>query len=116
MTGQSLILYSRLHLVVRSQRILRSVLAMIIVDFCIFQIPTTVLIFGSNRAIPGLFLTIYNVYECIQLVIFILQDLLISVVYIRAAFTMLLPDDPKTEPLRITKRFLIYLNVLMYCS
>ena len=111
-TGQSLVLYSRLHLVIRSQRVLRSVLAMIILDFCIFQVPTTVLTFGSNREDPGLFLTVYNVYERIQLVVFTLQELVISILYIRAAFKMLLPDYPRTEPLRMTKRFLIYLNVL----
>lgn len=109
-TGQSLVLYSRLHLVIRSPRILHSVLAMIIVNFCVFQIPTTVLTFGSNQAHPGMFLTIYNVYERIQLIVFTLQELIISLLYIRAAFKMLLPDDP-TET-RVTKKFLIYLNVL----
>ena len=59
-----------------------------------------------------MFLTIYNVYERIQLIVFTLQELLISVLYIRAAFKMLLPDDSTTEPLRMTKRSLIYLNVL----
>ena len=111
-TGQSMVLYSRLHLVIRSPKVLRSVLIMIIFNFSIFQVPTTVLTFGSNRADPGMFLTIYNVYERIQLVVFTLQELLISVLYIRAAFKMLLPDDTTTEPLRMTKRSLIYLNVL----
>lgn len=109
-TGQSLVLYSRLHLVIRSPKILRSVLAMIIVDFCIFQVPTTILTFGSNQADPGMWLKVYNVYERIQLIIFTLQELIISVLYIRAAFKMLLPDDPSET--RITKKFLIYLNVL----
>ncbi|KAI4247134.1 MAG: hypothetical protein LQ352_006218 [Teloschistes flavicans] len=109
-TGQSLVLYSRLHLVVRNPKILRSVLAMIIFNFCIFQVPTTILTFGSNQAKPGKFLTIYNVYERIQLIVFTLQELAISLLYIRAAFKMILPDDP-TET-RITKKFLIYLNVL----
>ncbi|KAL8870617.1 MAG: hypothetical protein Q9174_003378 [Haloplaca sp. 1 TL-2023] len=109
-TGQSLVLYSRLHLVIRSPRILRSVLIMIIFNFCIFQIPTTVLTFGSNQEHPGAFLDVYNVYERIQLIVFTLQELIISVLYIRAAFKMLLPNDP-TET-RVTKKFLIYLNVL----
>lgn len=111
-TGQSLVLYSRLHLVIRSTKVLRWVLIMIIFNFCIFQVPTTVLTFGSNRANPGMFLIIYNVYERIQLVVFTLQELFISILYIRAAFKMLFPEDSTTEPLRMTKRFLIYLNVL----
>ena len=111
-TGQSMVLYSRLHLVIRSPRLLRAVLTMIIFNFSIFQVPTTVLTFGSNRADPGMFLTIYNVYERIQLIVFTLQELAISVLYIRAAFKMLLPEDTTTEPFRMTKRSLIYLNVL----
>ncbi|KAI4121705.1 MAG: hypothetical protein LQ338_006217 [Usnochroma carphineum] len=111
-TGQSLVLYSRLHLVIRNHRVLRSVLIMIIFNFCVFQVPTTVMTFGSNRADPGMFLTVYNVYERIQLIVFTLQELLISVLYIRAAFKMLLPSNSSTEPLRMTKRSLIYLNVL----
>ncbi|KAL8944139.1 MAG: hypothetical protein Q9216_000644 [Gyalolechia sp. 2 TL-2023] len=109
-TGQSLVLYSRLHLMIRSPKVLRSVLTMIIFNFCIFQVPTTILTFGSNQADPGMWLKVYNVYERIQLIVFTLQELTISVLYIRAAFKMLLPDDPSET--RITKKFLIYLNVL----
>ncbi|KAL8719739.1 MAG: hypothetical protein Q9225_003283 [Loekoesia sp. 1 TL-2023] len=109
-TGQSLVLYSRLHLVIRSPKTLRSVLIMIIFNFCVFQVPTTILTFGSNQANPGMWLKVYNVYERIQLIVFTLQELTISILYIRAAFKMLLPDDPSET--RITKKFLIYLNVL----
>ena len=109
-TGQSLVLYSRLHLVVRDQRILRSVLAMIIADFCIFQVPTTVQTFGSNQANPGMWLTVYNIYERIQLLVFTLQESIISVIYIHAAVKLLTPSDPVET--RHTKKFLIYLNIL----
>ncbi|KAL8678646.1 MAG: hypothetical protein Q9186_005001 [Xanthomendoza sp. 1 TL-2023] len=109
-TGQSLVLYSRLHLVVRNPKILRSVLITIIFNFTVFQIPTTILTFGSNQANPGRWIRVYNVYERIQLIVFTLQEFAISILYIRAAFKMLLPDDPSET--RITKQFLIYLNVL----
>ena len=109
-TGQSLVLYSRLHLVVRDQRVLRAVLVMIITDFLIFQVPTTIQTFGSNQAHPGMWLTVYNVYERIQLIVFTLQELIISIIYIRAAVKMLTPSDPLET--RHTKKFLIYLNVL----
>ncbi|KAL8950579.1 MAG: hypothetical protein Q9222_003388 [Ikaeria aurantiellina] len=109
-TGQSLVLYSRLHLVIRSPRILNAVLTMILFNFTIFQIPTTILTFGSNQANPGEWLRVYNVYERIQLIVFTLQELTISILYIRAAFKILLPDDPSET--RITKKFLIYLNIL----
>lgn len=109
-TGQSLVLYSRLHLVVRDQRILRAVLAMIIADFCIFQVPTTIQTFGSNQSNPGMWLTVYNVYERIQLIVFTLQESIISVIYIHAAVNLLSPSDP--DETRHTKKFLIYLNLL----
>ena len=109
-TGQSLVLYSRLHLVVRDHRVLRAVLIMIITDFLIFQVPTTIQTFGSNQTNPGVWLTVYNVYERIQLIVFTLQELIISTIYIRAAVKMLTPSDPIET--RHTKKFLIYLNVL----
>ncbi|KAI9794992.1 MAG: hypothetical protein M1816_000012 [Peltula sp. TS41687] len=110
-TGQSLVLYSRLHLVVRDERILRAVFIMIITNFLIFQVPTTVLTFGSNQANPGLWLKVYNVYERIQLIIFTLQETIISIIYIRSTLKLLQPTDP--EDTRHTKKFLIYLNILV---
>ncbi|KAL8821031.1 MAG: hypothetical protein Q9223_000870 [Gallowayella weberi] len=83
---------------------------MIVFNFTVFQVPTTILTFGSNQVNPGTWLRVYNVYERIQLIIFTLQEFAISILYIRAAFKMLLPDDPSET--RITKKFLIYLNVL----
>lgn len=109
-TGQSLVLYSRLHLVVRNGRVLRAVLLMIIVDFCLFQVPTTVQKFGSTETKVGIWLTVYHVYERIQLFVFTIQELIISVIYIRAAVIWLSPGDP--EGTRHTKQFLIYLNIL----
>ena len=109
-TGQSLVLYSRLHLVVRDQRILRAVLIMIITDFLIFQVPTTVQTFGSNMPNPGMWLKVYNIYERIQLIVFTLQETIISVIYIHAAVKLLSPSD-RVET-RDTKKFLIYLNIL----
>lgn len=109
-TGQSLVLYSRLHLVVRQQRLLRLVLTMIVTDFVIFQIPTTVLTFGSNQQDPGIWLRIYNVFERIQLIIFTLQELLISFIYIQAAFKMFQPTN--TVNVQNTQKYLIYINLL----
>jgi hypothetical protein len=45
-TGQSLVLYSRLHLVVRDKEKIKWVLYMIIIDVFLFHFPTTVLTFG----------------------------------------------------------------------
>jgi hypothetical protein len=45
-TGQALVLYSRLHLVVRDRSKVRWILYMIIIDVFLFHFPTTVLTFG----------------------------------------------------------------------
>lgn len=82
-TGQSLVLYSRLHLVVRDERLLKRVLAMIWVNFVVLHIPTTVLTYGSNvhtqsrRFVHG-----YNIMEKIQMTGFTVQELIISGLYI----------------------------------
>lgn len=50
-TGQALVLWSRLHLIVngtRGERIIKYTKWMIIADAICFHIPTTVLTFGSN--------------------------------------------------------------------
>ena len=109
-TGQSLVLYSRLHLVVRDKRVLRFVLTMVVVDFLLFQVPTTALTFGSNQKDPGMWLKVYNIYERIQLIVFTLQELTISIIYIRAAFKMLQPGDSAMA--ENTRKLLIYLNIL----
>lgn len=48
-TGQSLVLYSRLHLLVSNERWLRIVLGVIILDAILFHIPTTVLTYGVSH-------------------------------------------------------------------
>lgn len=80
--GQSVVLYSRLHLVVQDQRILRFVLWLIIIDAFLLLIPTTVLTFSTAyvRTIP--IIRGYNVMEHIQLAWFCAQEFVISGIYI----------------------------------
>ena len=47
-TGQSLVLYSRLHLVVHDKQSIKWVLYMIIIDIFLFHVPTTVMTFGVS--------------------------------------------------------------------
>jgi hypothetical protein len=82
-TGQSIVLYSRLHLVLPNQTTLRRVLCMIIVNAIVLHIPTTVLTVGSNfdhstRA----FTQGYNIMEKIQMTGFCIQEFIISGLYI----------------------------------
>ena len=50
-TGQSLVLYSRLHLVVHDKQSIKWVLYMIIIDVFLFHVPTTVMTFGVRAII-----------------------------------------------------------------
>ncbi|KAL3471840.1 hypothetical protein BJX99DRAFT_16012 [Aspergillus californicus] len=81
-TGQALVLYSRLHLVLRDERTLRRVLYMIIANVFLLHVPTTVLTYGSN-VVPGeLFVKGYNIMEKIQMTGFTLQEVIISALYV----------------------------------
>ncbi|KAF3401878.1 hypothetical protein F1880_009903 [Penicillium rolfsii] len=89
-TGQALILYSRLHLVVCDVSKLSWVLWMIIINALILQIPMAVLFFGltmNNAALarPA------AIFDRIQLTGFCIQDFIICGIYIREALRALGP-------------------------
>lgn len=83
-TGQSLVLYSRLYLVLRDERILRRVLRLIIANFFLLAIPTTVLTWGANivHTDDSVWIRGYNVMEKIQLTGFTMQEGLLSTLYV----------------------------------
>ncbi|KAL8638097.1 MAG: hypothetical protein Q9228_004714 [Teloschistes exilis] len=90
-TGQAVVLYSRLHLVVREQKVLRGILAMIIVDAICFHIPTTVLTYGSNSPDPDRYGKPFNVVEKLQMTAFCIQEFIISGVYVYSTIRLLRP-------------------------
>lgn len=90
-TGQAVVLYSRLHLVVREQRILRGILAMIIVDAIGFHIPTTILTYGSNTKDEQRYTPAFNVVEKLQMTAFCIQEFVISGVYVWSTIRLLKP-------------------------
>ncbi|OJJ56199.1 hypothetical protein ASPSYDRAFT_92388 [Aspergillus sydowii CBS 593.65] len=82
-TGHSIVLWSRLHLVLHQPRTLRAILYLIIFDAIVLQIPTTVLLYGAvTPAVEDRFATGYNIIERIQLVVFCVQESLLSGIYI----------------------------------
>ncbi|KAJ5301794.1 hypothetical protein PENANT_c002G06145 [Penicillium antarcticum] len=89
-TGQSVVLYSRLHLVTCVDRWSRWVLGMIIFNFCALHIPTTVFFLGINNGVDR-FLVPFDVYERIQLAGFAAQETIISGLYIWETMTSLRP-------------------------
>ena len=111
-TGQSVVLYSRLHLILLNEKLLRLILKMIIVDAIILHIPTTVLTFGSNsntettRFVHG-----YNVMEKIQMTGFCIQEFVISGIYLWECVKFLKTD--KQEKSRKTLYELFYINMII---
>jgi hypothetical protein len=95
-TGQSVVLYSRLHLVVSDYRRYRWVLYMIIINFCVLHIPVSILFFGSGLGHSN-FLGPFNVYENIQLAGFSVQEIIISGLYIWEASRALKPALAREE-------------------
>lgn len=92
-TGQAVVLYSRLHLVVREQRILRGILVMIIIDAICFHIPTTILTYGTNSArdVAHKYYSPFNVMEKLQMTAFCIQEFVISGVYVWSTIRLLKP-------------------------
>ncbi|RAL09962.1 uncharacterized protein BO97DRAFT_407278 [Aspergillus homomorphus CBS 101889] len=95
-TGQSVVLYSRLHLVLPNPRILRQVRYMITIDALLLHLPTTVLTYGSNLApSKAPFIAGYNIMEKIQMTCFCLQEFILSALYIWETVRMLRLDPDR---------------------
>lgn len=88
-TGQSLVLYSRLHIVLPRERLVRGVLIMIIVNAVWLLVPITVLIFLCNTPRAERYEQAYFLFEKIELTVFFLQELIISALYIRETYNIL---------------------------
>ncbi|KAI1085202.1 hypothetical protein F5B20DRAFT_133543 [Whalleya microplaca] len=112
-SGFSIVMWSRLHLVIRSSpRTLRLVLAMIILNAFLFHIPTIIFQFLlSNQATHARFLPFMNITEKVQIVCFSIQEIVISVIYVWGTLNLLkcsLNDKAKN-----TMTFLIIVQVIV---
>lgn len=111
-TGQSVVLYSRLHLLVVNDRILRAVLTMIILNAIWLHIPGFVLHYGSNSPKAHMFRPTYKVYEPLQLTVFFLQEIIISGLYLWKTRQFLqLRQIVGSSNAKKTMRHLIYVNI-----
>jgi hypothetical protein len=109
-TGFSLVLYSRLHLVVRDRRILRSVLAMIITDAILFHTPIIIFDFGISSPHPMIWVKPMQVMERIQVTGFAIQETIISSLYIWATSKFL--KDTYTKQTHRVMLLLIFAQVV----
>ncbi|KAI3394681.1 hypothetical protein diail_2428 [Diaporthe ilicicola] len=88
-SGQSLVLYSRLYLVNLDKRIRRYVLAMIIVNGVVLHTATAVTAAGANSKASSLFITPYAIIERIQITVFCVQEFILSGLYVWKAWEFL---------------------------
>ena len=109
-TGQSMVLYSRLHLVLFSPKILRAVLIMIIFNGIVLHGFTSVVTYGSNSRDYKEFKPIYINIEKVQMTVFTLQEGIISGLYVWATMKRLSgAQKARTKMLR----HLIYVNIFV---
>ncbi|KAH7380183.1 hypothetical protein BKA66DRAFT_610020 [Pyrenochaeta sp. MPI-SDFR-AT-0127] len=81
-TGFSIVLWSRLHLVVNDPRILRAVLIMILVNGVLMHTPIVVIEFGLISRHKEQYMRPMEIMERIQQTVFTLQETIISCLYI----------------------------------
>jgi hypothetical protein len=110
-TGQSVVLWSRLHLVMQNRRVLRGVLWMICVNAVLFHLPTIVTMYGSVAEPESAWARGYAVMERVQLVGFCVQELIISGIYVFET-VKLLRLRPKGRPHGILNQLLV-INIII---
>ena len=115
-TGQSIVLWSRLHLVVEQRKILRAILCMIIVNAIILNTPTIVLTYGINTTMThdanARWTYAYNIMERLQLTGFSLQEFIISTIYIMKSGKILKNLSPSRPRSHAFTYQLMGINVL----
>ncbi|KAL4945535.1 hypothetical protein BDV06DRAFT_184492 [Aspergillus oleicola] len=113
-TGHSLVLWSRLHLVLQNQKLLRGVLYLIVTDAILLHTPVTVLLYGAVSPaghLTRIFSTGYNVIERIQLIIFCLQEAFLSGIYIWETAKLLRLRPQRAHKVILTQ--LIVINIII---
>lgn len=115
-TGQSVVLYSRLHLVLRDERLLRRIWWLIVANFFLLHVPTTVLTYGANivHVDKMSWVNGYNIMEKVQLTGFTMQEGLLSTLYVIETVKLLrLGADAATRP---DSRSIMYQLIGINCA
>ena len=113
-TGQSLVLYSRLHLIFWNQFWLRAVLAMIITNVVLMHIPIIILMYGANSSAENSWVHPYQIYEKIQVTVFFCQELVISAIYIKACSSFFGTEGLLyRKGVRTMRKHLLFVNVVI---
>jgi hypothetical protein len=113
-TGQSVVLYSRLHLVVRDQTSIKWVLYMIVFDTIALGVPLFTLAMGTNSKHAERFLPGFLIFDKIQIVVISVQEVIISFIYIVQTLRLLSSDGSQRRgSLRKLFRHLILVNIVV---
>ncbi|KAI6842842.1 hypothetical protein KC332_g3983 [Hortaea werneckii] len=115
-TGQSLVLYSRLGIVLGKgqARLLRAVKWMVIVDGVVFHVSTTVVVFGAYYVPPGNhWMDAYRYIEKIQMTGFTLQEFIISGLYVWRTLEILRTTNYSRRRTRRTMWQLCMINAMI---
>ncbi|KAK7177838.1 hypothetical protein PSPO01_16111, partial [Paraphaeosphaeria sporulosa] len=81
-TGQSLVLYSRLHLVVKNKRKIRWVLYIIIFHAVVLHFPVIALALSAEATHSNRIIRVFTTYDKVQIVIFFIQEVIVFIIYI----------------------------------
>jgi hypothetical protein len=113
-TGQSIVLYSRLKLISHGGSRDWWILAMILFDLLVIQVGATTLYAGSQTANANKYLPIYKVWERFQVTAFFVQECIISGTYIYRTYALIRTSSAfrGTGPRRILKH-LVMVNLLV---
>ncbi|PWY69489.1 integral membrane protein [Aspergillus heteromorphus CBS 117.55] len=110
-TGHSLVLWSRLHLVLQAPKVLKALLVTILLDCFLFQTPTIVLLYGSLSH-DGQWSRGYDIMERIQLVAFCIQEAILSGIYVWETVKMLRLRPER--PCFVILTQLLVINVIIF--
>lgn len=112
-TGFAVVLYSRLHLVTRNRKLLRSVLCMIIFSVFAFHLTTMIAQIGVVTKRQPQWISWYPAMEKMQIVGFTVQETIISVIYIISTHKLL--GGSYNDKTRKSIRFLIIVQIFCTC-
>ncbi|KAH7009009.1 hypothetical protein EDB80DRAFT_575345 [Ilyonectria destructans] len=114
-TGQSMVLWSRLHLVLRNRKRLRLILWMIITDAIICHGTIIPMVYGSFSSSPEMWQKPYSIMEKIQVTIFFLQEIILSSFYIIETVKLMRLERSigNTKPIHRLMKHLVLVNILI---
>ncbi|KAH6866185.1 hypothetical protein B0T10DRAFT_541947 [Thelonectria olida] len=114
-TGQSMVLWSRLHLVLRNRKRLRLILWMIVTDGIICHGAIIPMVYGSFSSSPEMWQRPYSIMEKIQVTIFFLQEIILSSFYIIETVKLMRLERSmgNTRSSRRLMKHLVLVNILI---